>query len=183
MKKNFVSFLISTILSIFFLSCSLSYEKEESPESKTPEFTFSNVNFTRTENDKITMKMNAQTLEQYKSDSFSFAKNTNFNTFDKDGNNETKGECELLSADMNNEHYILFGNINLNLISQEMEIFAESLNFDKKNEQITSGNTQKVRIKNKDTDVSGTGFRASGISKRFSFTKEVSGTIESNSEE
>lgn len=185
--KNGVRFLrITKIFSIVFainsLSCSLNYAKEDNPESSTPEFIFNNARFSKIEKRKLKMKMEAEKIEQYKSDSFSFAKNSVFKTFNENGNEETSGKCDLVSADTNNERYMLFGNINMNLIEQEMEIFADSLNFDKKNEQITSGTEQTVKIIKKDTEITGIGFSASGVSKKFTFNKNVIGTIETDDE-
>ncbi len=160
-------------IAVFFVpilfSCSLNYEKEKNPESTTPEFVFTNAQFSRVEQEKTTMRLTAQKIEQYKNDGVSVAKNAEFSTFDKDGNDETAGSCQRISADTKNERYILLGDIKMNLISQEMKINAESLNFDKKNEQITSGTEQVVTIIRDDAEITGTGFAASGVSKTFSF--------------
>ena len=175
-------FIISTIAFSFF-SCSLEYEKEETPESSYPEFTFNNAEFTKIEKNKKKIKMNAEKIEQYKADSFSFAKNVEFSTFDSDGKDETNGSCDLISADTIKERYILLGDVRMNMISEDMKIEADSLNFDKKNEQITSGIDQKVTINRNDIDMDGFGFSASGVSKTFAFNRDISGTIESKNED
>ncbi|MCR5126162.1 MAG: LPS export ABC transporter periplasmic protein LptC [Treponema sp.] len=184
MKSNSALTLAFTLLTALAIlpSCSLDYEKEESPESSYPEFTFNNAEFTKVEKSKKKVKMNADKIEKYKADSLSFAKNVDFSTFDEDGNDDTQGSCDLISADTAKEHYILFGDVKMNMISQNMQIFADSLNFDKKNEQITSGLDQKVTIKREDIDMSGIGFSASGVSKTFAFDRDVSGFIETDEE-
>ena len=58
-----------------------------------------------------------------------------------------------------------------------MLIEADSLNFNKKTEQITSGKSSEVRLKKNDIMMQGYGFSASGVSKSFSFVDTVSGTI------
>ena len=165
------------------LSCSLEYEKEDAPESSYPEFTFNNAEFTKIERSKKKIKMSAEKIEQYKADSFSFAKNVVFNTFDTDGKDETSGSCDLISADTVKERYILFGDVKMDMVSENMSITAESLNFDKKNEQITSGIDQTVVIKRDDIDMEGVGFSASGVSKTFAFDRDVSGEIETKNED
>lgn len=174
MKKHF----LLVFVFIFLSSCSLEYEKEENPENTTPEFTFTNANFSRVEKDKKKMLIVAEKIEQYKTDSTSFAKNVKFNTFNDEEKDEIEGNCNFIFVNTINERYMLFGNIEMNMISQNMKIKAESLNFDKKNEQITSEINQKVTIRRNDIEISGIGFSASGVSKKFAFLKEVSGEIE-----
>lgn len=172
-----MQFILFILFSIFLFSCSLEYEKEENPENQTPEFVFYNANYTKIENNKKKMKMNADQIEQYKSDSFSFISNARFTTFDKEEKEDTIGKCNLISADTTNEKYIMFGNIELNIISEKTNIFAEILNIDKKNEQITSDINKEVQIKKEDIDVKGCGFSSSGISKTYSFLSNSSGTM------
>ena len=58
-----------------------------------------------------------------------------------------------------------------------MEIEADTLNFNKKTEQITSGKSSEVHLTKKDVTMQGYGFSASGVSKSFSFVDTVSGII------
>ena len=132
---------------------------------------------------KKKIKMNAEKIEQYKADSFSFAKNVEFKTFDDEGKDETSGSCDMISADTVKERYILLGDVKMDMISEDMKIEADSLNFDKKNEQITSGIDQKVTIKRNDIDMEGIGFSASGVSKTFAFDRDVAGEIETENED
>ena len=93
-----------------------------------------------------------------------------------------RAKRDLISANSKNEIYTLFGNINLTLPKQDMTIKADSLNFNKKTEQITSSITSEVRLTKKDIEMSGYGFSASGVSRSFSFADTVSGTIVTNDE-
>ncbi len=177
---------LSLIFSLFFTilsACSLNYADENSPEERIPEFTFSNVKFLRYERSKITMEMNTDILEQYKNSGASFAKNTGFQTYNKEGKEETQGKCDFLSADTEKENYILLGDIYLKIFSQDMEIFAESLNYDKHSEQLTAGKDDEVTIARNDTEITGKGFSASSLSKTYSFDQAISGTIETDSQE
>ena len=162
---------------IFSFSCSLNYLKSENSEDKIPEFCFKNANYAKYEASKKNITLKAAKLEQYKSDNAVFVSDAEFETFDKEGNAETKGSCELVSANTKKEIYTLYGNINLSLPKQDMTIEADSLNFNKKTEQITSSRTGEVKLTKKDIKVSGYGFSASGVSNSFSFIDSVSGTI------
>lgn len=170
-KPFFILFLI------FLTSCSLNYEKEENQENLTPELILKSVKFKKIENNRLKVKMNADIIEQYKSDSFSFASNVDFTIFNTNEQKELFGKCNFISADTINEKYILLGNINLSVVEQNIDIFAETLNIDKKNEQITSGINNKVQIKKDNMDIVGVGFSASNISNSFSFSDKATGNI------
>lgn len=163
-----------------FASCSLEYYKAQSSEDLLPEFIFNGASFSRYENGKAKINLQAEKIEQYKSDGSTYAQNAEFDSYDDDGNLETTGSCGLLEAKPGDEKYKLFKNINLNMVSQKMEIKAESLSFDKKSEQITSDFDSQVHLSKSGMNVSGTGFSGSGVSKSFVFEHGVSGTIETN---
>ena len=173
-KSNLI--ILASIISLSF-SCSLNYLKSENSEDTIPEFSFKNANYSKYESSKKNVSLKAEQLEQYKSDNSVFAKNAEFETFDSDGKEETSGSCQLISANTRKEIYTLYGQIQLNLPKQEMQISADSLNFNKKTEQITSGKNSEVKLIKKDIEMSGYGFSASGVSKTFSFIDSVSGTI------
>ena len=178
MKKSYYILLSS----VFFLSisCSLNYLTSENSEDKIPEFSFKNAQYTKYETSKKNITLKAELLEQYKSDNAVFARNAEFETFSKDGNEETSGSCQLIAANTKKEIYTLYGDIKLNLQKQDMQILADSLNFNKKSEQITSGKNSEVKLTKKDVTMSGYGFSASGVSKSFSFLENVSGNIITN---
>ncbi|MDY6397029.1 MAG: LPS export ABC transporter periplasmic protein LptC [Treponema sp.] len=174
--KKLYSFLL--IIAIFFsVSCSLNYLNSENSEASIPEFCFKNASYTKYEASKKNVSLKAEQLEQYKSDNAVFAKNAVFETYDTDGKEDTGGSCQLISANTKKEIYTLYGDIQLRLPKQDMLIEADSLNFNKKTEQITSGKSSEVRLKKNDIMMQGYGFSASGVSKSFSFVDTVSGTI------
>ncbi len=177
-KKILKPIFTTLIFSSFFLSCSLEYYKSQNSEETIPEFIFNDASFSRYEAGKSKIKLQAEKIEQYKSDSSTYAKNAEFDSYDDDGNLETSGSCGLLEAKTNTENYKLFNDIYLNMISQKMEINAQSLAFNKKSEQITSDYNSEVKLKKEGMEASGTGFSGSGVSKAFSFEYGVSGTIE-----
>ena len=175
MKKSYSFLLIAAIF--FSASCSLNYLNSENSEASIPEFCFKNASYTKYEASKKNVSLKAEQLEQYKSDNAVFAKNAVFETYDSEGKEDTGGSCQLIAANTKKEIYTLYGDIQLRLPKQDMEIEADSLNFNKKTEQITSGKSSEVRLKKNDMTMQGYGFSASGVSKSFSFVDTVSGTI------
>ena len=121
--------------------------------------------------------LDAEKIEQYANGFESYALNPKFRSFDAQGKLDSEGQCVFLSADTKNEVYTLFENIELSLPSQKVTIFAESLNFDKKSEQLTSGGESVVSIRRGDDKITGKAFSASGISDSFQFMGGVSGSI------
>ena len=169
-------FFILSLLPLTF-SCSLNYGTEQSSESATPEFSFTDAQFNRYEDEQISINLEAEKLEQYKSDGSSYAKNAQFKTFKKDGGIDTEGFCSLLAADTSAKNYSLFDGISINIYSQELKITAQSLHFNGKTEQLTSARDEEVTIGRKGTDITGRGFSASGVSRTFAFENQVTGTV------
>ncbi len=166
------------IAAMFFLAaCSLDYGKSVNVEDSIPEFRFTEAKYSQYENNKQTLEVSAERIEQYKSDGSSYARKASFRRYDEKGKVETEGTCDLLSADTQKDLYLLFDNIYMQLHSQDLKIQAKTLRFDGKNEQITSGIEDEVTIEKKDTRIVGRGFSASGVSKTFSFADTVEGTV------
>lgn len=163
--------------------CSLDYGKTESVEDIVPEFRFSDAYFSRYEDNAVTMEIEAQKIEQYKSDGASYARKARFKTFDGEGVLATEGSCNLLAANTQDEIYLMFDDISVVLHTQDMKIFADALRYDGKSEQITSGRDDEVSIEKKDTVITGRGFSSSGVSKTFSFLSQVTGDIITDEDE
>lgn len=175
MKKLFAAAFITSLFSI--CSCSLNYGRDINSENTIPELNFSQATFKRVENGNTTITMNAQQLEQYKSDNSSYAKNVQFSTYDDNGTLDTQGNCNLLAADTHNKKYGLYNDIHLQVSSQNLEIQAQALKFDGYSEQLTSNRDSEVIIKKDDMETKGRGFSASGVSNTFSFMYAVDGEV------
>jgi len=159
-------------------SCSLKYDETVNVEERVPEFIFQDTSMVRTDDNKVTFEMQAGVLEQYKKSSETFAKDVSFKAYDDDGTVSTEGECGLLFSDTDKKLYELYDDIKLYNRSENTNFFAEILKWNEKNEQLTSGRGEMVKIEKDGTVMRGTGFSASGISKTFSFKGTVSGDIE-----
>ena len=176
--------LLFPIAAVCILSaCSLDYGKAVNIEDTVPELKFTEARFTRYEENKPSMEITAGRLEQYKNDGAIYARETGFKSYDEEGKLQTEGSCNLLSADTKNEIYLMFKDIYLHLSSQDLKIFAEMLRYDGKSEQITGRIYDDVTIQKKGTEITGTGFSVSGISKSYSFQSNIDGLIETDDEE
>ena len=172
-----MKFLVLSASTILFFSCSLDYGAERSVKDIVPEFVFINTHFTRYENSRKTMDMDADELEQYASDRSCYAKNPAFTTFDENNNAATTGSCSLLAMDTKNEIYTLYEKIKLKNNEQNMQIIADNLKWNAKTEQLTSGADDYVELFRDDVEIFGRGFSASGITLSYAFGYDVSGTI------
>ncbi len=172
--KTYVILLFSTVL---FFSCSVKYEETVRAEDVVPEFTFTQVDLNRYESNKLTVKFTAEKLEQYKNSSESFAKNIEFSSYNKKNELTTEGSCNLLAANTDTEIYTLFDNIQVSSKEDNVKFYSDSLKWNAKTEQLTSGKSNTVKIEKDDATIYGSGFSASGVSKSFSFSGSVSGEI------
>ncbi len=188
MRKSNFCLILLLVFCVF--SCSLKYTEEETPELNIPEITFSQAVFTRYEEGKISARLQAEQLEQYSNDNSMYAKNVQFDTFDKEGKKTAQGSCDLISANTVSESYTLLGNVKLISYENKMSLVTNNIRWNGKNEQLTCGKNDIVSIsrwnddektsdEKSDTSITmnGTGFSASGITQSFEFSGPVSGVI------
>ncbi|MCH5290137.1 MAG: LPS export ABC transporter periplasmic protein LptC [Treponema sp.] len=160
------------------VSCSLKYDQEINAESTVPEFIFVNTSFRRYEDNKKKIALQADVMEQYKTDNSAFAKNVSFQTWNKDDELDTEGTCIIMSINSKDEIYTFFNNILISSDTQKFEIRANNLRWNSKTEQLTSGATDKVFLTHNNTKIEGNGFSASGVSRTYSFNRAVFGSVE-----
>ncbi|WP_027728679.1 LPS export ABC transporter periplasmic protein LptC [Treponema sp. C6A8] len=178
--------IIVPALALVFLtaaSCSLKYSDTLDVDDSVPELYFTKAKITRYENDRVTVEMAADKLEQYKDSSESYARKLTFTVYDDENQVSTEGSCGYLFADTSKDLYELYEGIELYNHSDKTNFFADILRWNKKNEQLTSGLNSEVRVEKEDTVMTGTGFSASGISKTFTFSGGVKGEIETSEAE
>ena len=166
-----------------FFSCSLKYDDAINAEKTTPEYIFNQVKLVRYTNGQEDLRVQADNIEQYKNSSVTYGKNVKFTTYDKDHKLETEGSCGYLYADTDNGLYELYDGIKLFSSVQNTNFFADMLRWNNKTEQLTGGRRDTVRIEKDGTIIYGTGFSASGVSRKFSFAGTVSGEIEAKDKE
>ena len=163
------------ILLFVVYGCSLKYGTPAYDEQNVPEFSFDNVQFNRFEEGKITMSLEAARLEQYKDGKTTCAKNIDFKLIDEDGKISTEGSCDLIFADSEAEKYVLYDNIELHTVKDDITVSADTIKWNGKSEQLTSSRNDTVTIKKGNTVMVGSGFSASGVSRSFAFTGVVTG--------
>lgn len=177
MKKNIVPiFLIFS--SIALTSCSLKYSDTVSVDERIPEFIFEGTKIVQCENNKVTVELETEYLEQYKDSPETYAKNIDFRTYDDKNEITTEGSCGYLFANTDKEVYELYDEIKVFNHSEKINFFARLLKWNAKTEQLTGGKNDTVRIEKEDTVIYGSGFSASGISKTYTMNGSVSGDID-----
>lgn len=173
--KKFL-FLIFTIS--IFSGCSLKYDDEVSANERVPEFVFKEAKMFRYENNKRTVELSAAEIEKYENSPQNFAKNVSFKAYNDKQELTTEGSCNYIYINLDEKLYELYGNITLYAKDQNTYFYADILRWNEKNEQLTSGRSDFVKIQKDDTIIYGSGFSASGVSKTFAFTGAVTGDIE-----
>ena len=143
-----------------------------------PEFVFEETKMVRYENQKPSLEVEAEMLEQYKNSNETYGKNISFISYDKEGKTETEGSCGIIFADTGKKVYELYDNISVYNTPEKMRFSANVLKWDGHTEQLTSGRSDMVKIEKDDTIMRGSGFSASAVSKNFSFRGNITGTIE-----
>lgn len=176
MRTHFI-FFSTTLFFLLFSACSLRYGMANFDDSSTPELTFTDVNFDRYEDDKKTLELQANRLEQYKGGNEFFARDLNFQIIEDD-EVKTEGKCSLLAADSDAEKYVFYDDIEINNKKDDLTVIANNLKWNGKNEQLISGRNDVVTITKGKTIIQGSGFSASGVSKKFSFTGVITGSTE-----
>lgn len=160
---------------IFFAGCSLKYGTNYQDEDNVPEFVFTDANYSRYENNQKTLNLSASRLEQYSDGKSMYAKDVDFQVMDKEGNLLTQGSCNLLSSNTDTEEYTLYDNIEIENTKDDIKVSADTLRWNGKTEQLTSSRNDTVTIKKGNTTIQGSGFSASGVSKKFLFNGVVTG--------
>lgn len=177
-KNAFAIVLLSLGFVTGLCSCSLKYDEIVNAEETNPEFIFNHAKMIRYENGKETARVQADGIEKYKDSDKTYGYNVKFMTYDENHKLETEGSCGYLFADTESEIYELYDGIKLFSNIQNTNFFADMLKWNGKTEQLIGGRRDTVRVEKDGTIIYGTGFSASGVSKKFGFSGTVSGEIE-----
>ncbi len=197
MKK---SLYFAVFVTIIFSGCSLDYGTRSDDESAAPEFIFSNVRMLSIEEGKVDSEIQASKMEQYRTIDAVFAQDVNFRVYNDEGKIDIEGQCGLLSADNDNDLYILSNNVSVTSYEQDLRIESTTLRWNNKTEQLTNGKDEPVTIINglknrkaeyahpeKETEnsltMTGFGLAASGVTRTYSISQGISGSIETGSDE
>ena len=162
---------------VLLFGCSLKYGTTYQDESNVPEFIFTDATFTKYEDDAKKLNLSASVLEQYSEGNSMYAKDVSFQLLKKDGTIETEGSCGLLAANSDEEQYTLFDGITIKNQEEDLLVSADTLHWNGKSEQLTSSRNDMVSIKKGKTELHGSGFSASAVSKKFSFTGVITGNF------
>ncbi len=171
-------------------SCSLDYFEQGSSESSSPEFVFSDVDFSRIEDNALSIHMGSSKLEQYSDGGLTFAQAPDFTLYDSAGTITVMGFCELLSADTEKDEYSFYGDVLITSYEHDATIEASNLRWIGDDEIFVGAIDEKVFVSignqgvddtseqnNTELIVEGTGFSANGVDFSYAFAGPVQGRI------
>lgn len=175
--------MIKKVLFLIFMTflitgCSVKYDEAPVVENKIPEFIFQDASMVHYDDNKVAMEVEAEKLEKYRNSAESYGKGVKFISYDDEGSLDTEGKCDYIFTNTDSDIYELYENIQIKNVPENMDISAEALKYNGKTEQLISTKGDSVKIKKDNTVVKGTGFSASGVSRTYSFSGNVIGSIE-----
>lgn len=183
MKKNCMKPFISSILLFLMLSlcsCSLDYSVRQAENEGSPEFVFTDASFSRIEDGKNILTLNADVIEQYISDGTMYGKGLTFKAFNKDGSVSVRGSCSLFSGNTDSGEYYFLDNVELESFTHDMLLSSSDVFWNNRTNQLVSSDKTPVSVVKKgesDVFITGERFSASGFSSSYIFDGPVSGTI------
>lgn len=183
MKKHIRTVITSLLamLMLSFFSCTpLDYSISQAENAGSPEFVFTDATFTRIENRKAILTLEAEAIEQYVSDSTMYGKGLSFKAFNDDGSVSVQGSCTLFSGNTDTGEYYFLDNVELESFTHEMVLSSDDVFWNNRTSQLVSSQSAPVSvIKKGSSEVSITGkfFSASGFSSSYVFNGPVSGII------
>ncbi len=172
--------LFLSLLVMSLLSCSLDYSVKQAENAGSPEFVFTDATFTRIEDRKNILTLNASVIEQYVSDSTMYGKDLTFNAYDKDGSVSVTGSCSLFSGNTDTGEYYFLENVELESFTHDMILSSEDVFWNNRTSQLVSSQIAPVSVVKRgssEVTITGRQFSASGFSSSFVFNGPVSGTI------
>ncbi len=185
---------VFAVFSVF--SCSINYNTAiASDTSETPEFVFYKTELTRVEKGDVSVRMTADTLEQYTEENVLYGTNLTFSVFNNDKEKSAAGSSDLFMVNSDTEKYYLLNNAVITSYDQDMQIRSDSIMWDGQTEQLVTSDDLPVRIASGGfsnpkggtsspenasqtlVDITGNTFSVDGTSNSFVFGGSVSGTI------
>jgi hypothetical protein len=173
--------LLSAFLAL--LSCSFDYNGAGSSGPAVPELLLTEVEASRYENARLSMVLSAGVLEMYDADRIWAGENVHFIQYSRDGKGtlEAEGSAGLLLVDDASDVYTLGDQISFHLVSDNLFIRADELRWAKKTQQLAGPADGDVSVEEKDGSmISGAGFFADTLARKYEFRKPVSGVLVSD---
>lgn len=176
----------SLIFLLFLLilnSCSINYEEvRKSANQNKPELSFQDVIFNRYENNRIIVSLDAEKLEQYKSN-VSYARKVSFDFWNNNEEKELCGSCRLVGIQPYKNIFTLYDDIYIQDIKTDSEIKASTLQWNSEKKTLISDKSKTVNITKKNITIEGQCFSADGKTNSYEYSSGVSGTINIDSSE
>ncbi len=179
--------LLFFLLLITVSSCSIDYGTDTADVSGAPDFLFYDTTLTRVQNGNPRAVMQATLIEQYGEENCLYGKDLSFKLLSATGSLTTKGTCNLFSIDQNNQIYSFFDSVDITSYDQDVIISAANLQWNNRTEQMTSDISRPVTIttgttgpnnsNTTRTTITGTGLVIDGVSRTFTFSETVTGSV------
>lgn len=167
--------LMLLLLLLLFVSVSCSKStKETTPlgEQELPDMILENAQYTLGRPNEDALIMMASRIEIYKSEKGTTLENVEF----WQNNNGFKGSCDLAEVNQENNHAVLTGNVEISRESDNIQIFAQSIEWN--NDQMSLQTTGVVKvIYGNGTEIEAQGFYAELDKNLFEFESIIRGTI------
>lgn len=157
----------------------------DSTSGAVPELIFSDVEFVRVQNNHVTLKAKADSLEFFSEENTSYGRNVSFELFSKNEGFEASGKCGLLFADNKNDIYMLLNGVEITNYAKAVQLEANNLRWNNATEQLVADKNESVKVIRKPEHdrsswlvAEGTGFAASMLRMEYTFANSLSGTID-----
>ncbi len=138
------------------------------------------VKVERYEKARVSIQLEAGSLEMYDADKIWAAENVSFIQYAADGSGtvESSGFAALMLVDDKAEVYTLGKETEVHLISDNLLMKASDLKWSKKTNRLSGSKTGEVEIAKDDGSlIRGTGFFADTLSRSYDLSRTVSGQL------
>lgn len=164
------------MLALLFVLVSCSKATTETTplgEQELPDMILEDAQYTLGRPNEDALIMKATKIEIYKSE-----KGTTLDEvqFWQDSQNGFTGSCDLAQIDEDNNHAILTGNVKIIRESDNLQIYAQSIEWDNEEMKLQTNETVKV-IYQDGTEIEAQGFYAKLDENLFEFGEIIRGTI------
>ena len=181
-NRKLAHFLLVSVLEMFlmlfllfaFVSCSkTTAESVPLGEQELPDMVLENAQYTLGRPNEDALLMEASKIEIYKSSKGTIMEEVKFRQDSQDG---FEGSCDYAQIDESSNHAVLSGNVEINRKTDNLQIYAQSIEWD--NEEMTLQTTGTVLVIYEDgTEIEAQGFFANIDDNKFEFGSIIRGTI------
>ena len=159
---------LSICLSLMFSSCSFVSDDEGAhPKEPHPDIILQNTVYTLGQSGERPVYIESSRITFWSADNRAETDKITFHQADDEGNITLEGSADHADIDTDNRRMDLSGNVRLKRADGNMQIEADELTFDSKNEEINAPGS--VHVSSDDGEFRGEGFNADLLTSAYSF--------------